>query len=741
MRSPNEPEVVTPEDLARVLPITGYLDRFSARPGGSIDVKVSAQGQGEYQADVVRIVCGDPNPAGPGLILEPHDFGSGTYKARSQPIDRGSYAVVAPHPALAGDTLFVTALVQPWLLRDEPATIVAATAEDGTGWCLEVSSTTLRFRHMARPGSDQAVELAHAWPLKTWQRVWAGYDRVHGMLEIGVAPLTDAPAQSAKWQGSLDPFAAPLTLTLAAVAKNQISHAHFNGRLENPSLHATRPDSQTSTGQDHLIARWDFSQAIETSTLVDCGPYGLAGRLINLPTRAVRSSAWDGSAMDWNMAPHHYAAIHFHEDDLSDCRWETDFRLSIPENTPSGVYGIRLSQDGATDVLPFYVLPSAAKPKAAICVLASTLTFVAYANHARGNTDAAFRSRMATWGAAPNADDYPIYGRSTYNNHPDGSGICLSSRLRPMLTMRPGYLTFDDPRGSGLRHFPADTHLSYWLEQKGFEFDVITDEDLDDHGYEILEGYQTVVTGSHPEYHTPRMLDALQTYRDTGGRLVYLGGNGFYWRIARRPEQPSVLEIRRAEGGIRAWSADAGEAYHQLDGGYGGLWRRNGRPPQALVGLGFSAQGVFDGSYYRRTPASFSEQHNWIFEGVSEERLGDYGFSGGGAAGFELDRSDTTLGTLTNAAILAVSEGHGDSFVTVPEELLSHLHTVTGEDPAELIRAEIIFAQVPGGGALFSVGSITFCGSLLSNNCENGVSRMLENVLKRFGSSEPPTTD
>ena len=99
------------------------------------------------------------------------------------------------------------------------------------------------------------------------------------------------------------------------------------------------------------------------------------------------------------------------------------------------------------------------------------------------------------------------------------------------------------------------------------------------------------MTGSHPEYHTPRMLDAFQTYRDTGGRLVYLGGNGFYWKIARQPLQPGVIEIRRAEGGIRAWAADAGESYHQLDGGYGGLWRRNGRPPQALTGLGVFGAG------------------------------------------------------------------------------------------------------------------------------------------------------
>ncbi len=37
-----------------------------------------------------------------------------------------------------------------------------------------------------------------------------------------------------------------------------------------------------------------------------------------------------------------------------------------------------------------------------------------------------------------------------------------------------------------------------------------------------------------------------------------------------------------------------------------------------------------------------------------------------------------------------------------------------------------------GGGAVFSVGSITFCGSLSHANYANPISRMLENVLTRF---------
>ena len=76
------------------------------------------------------------------------------------------------------------------------------------------------------------------------------------------------------------------------------------------------------------------------------------------------------------------------------------------------------------------------------------------------------------------------------------------------------------------------------------------------------------------------MLDALEAYTGGGGRLCYLGGNGFYWRIARDAALPHTIEVRRAEGGIRAWAAEPGEYFHQLDGALGGMWRRSRRPPQ-----------------------------------------------------------------------------------------------------------------------------------------------------------------
>jgi N,N-dimethylformamidase len=357
-----------------------------------------------------------------------------------------------------------------------------------------------------------------------------------------------------------------------------------------------------------------------------------------------------------------------------------------------------------------------------------------YANIARDVTDDAYRARVAAWGARPwTPDEHQEYGLSTYNYHHDGSGIAYSSRLRPILNLRSGFLAYVDPRGSGVRHLPADLYLLAWLERMGHRYDVVTDEDLHAEGLQLLAPYRVVIAPTHPEYQSLRTLDALTAYLERGGRLMYLGGNGYYWRVAAHPAVPGALEVRRAEGGIRAWAAEPGEYFMSFDGQYGGLWRRNGRPPQQLVGVGFTSQGPFEGSYYRRLPASRDPRVAWIFEGIADEILGDFGVSGGGAAGFELDRADGRLGTPPHAVVLASSENHDlQKFVLVPEEWLTHVATWPGDPPDKLIRADMVYFETPNGGAVFSVGSITFCGSLSHEGYRNNISRITDNVLRRF---------
>jgi N,N-dimethylformamidase len=725
-----------------VIPLSGYTDRLSAAPGERVAFKVSSTAAGPYRASLARVVHADPNPAGPGVKIEDlaHRFVI-ERPSRVQPLALGSYARVDAAVALrTPGPVTAAALVWPTLAGPGEQCVVSRWDEvRGAGWALSLGPGGVTAR-IGVPGGPPC-ELATGRPLalRQWHCVWLAADPATGTLRAGHVALTRGAREEAS--AALSPAArldasAPLLIG-ARLAPD--ARAHFNGKIEDPLLLGAVARAPETLVLDPLlppaglVAGWDFSQVIEGLDVVDVGPHRLGGRLVNLPTRAVTGARWTGREMCWRHAAREYAAIHFHEDDVHDAGWATDFEFTVPEDLPSGAYVMRLAAGGHLDEVPFYVRPRRGRPRADVLVVAATYTYQAYANHARSNTDAGLRERVAAWGACPhNPDDHPEYGRSTYNRHRDGSGICYSSRLRPVLTFRPRYLTFLDERGSGLRHYSADTHLLDWLEVQGIAYDVVTDEDVDAEGADLLAPYATVLTGSHPEYHTARTLDAFTGYLAGGGRLAYLGGNGFYWRVATSSIVPGVIEVRRAEGGIRAWDAQTGEYYHALDGAYGGLWRRNGRPPQQLAGVGFSAQGLFEGSYYRRQSGADDPRAAWILAGVEDAVIGDFGLSGGGAAGFELDRADVRLGTPAGAIVVASSEGHGPSFVVVPEELLTHLTTVSGERPARLLRADMTYAELPGGGAVFAVGSITFCGSLSHNRYDNNVSRILRNVLDRF---------
>ena len=519
-------------------------------------------------------------------------------------------------------------------------------------------------------------------------------------------------------------IASPHEIVVAAQLVDGIACHHFNGKLEAPSVYAAN-----SPGKSELSISWDLATDMHSRSIPDQQGHEIPLLLRNYPARAMAGSQWNGDEMCWRHSLSQYAAIHFHEDDIVDFEWQTTFSHTLPDGMPSGIYLMHVSDGTHEDAMPFFVCAPKGKPGHRICMLVPSFTYAIYGNHARPDWKPGWQNRVEQWNAYPyNPAQYPGYGLSTYNYHTDGSGICHASHARPLFNLRPGYITFGESNCSGLRHFPADSHLWAWLDAMNLGFDVITDRELHNEGVRCIDGYDVLLTSSHPEYHTARTLDALQQYRDQGGHLSYLGGNGFYWRIGIHSEQDDVLEIRRAEAGIRAWASEPGEYYQAFDGQYGGLWRRNGRPPQKLCGLGFSAQGEFNGSYYRRI--NREPAFDWIFNGIDTDILGDFGFSGGGAAGFELDRADTHLGTPTHATILATSENHGEDFILVPEEMLTHLTTLPGPPTSELLHANIIWFDVPGGGSVFAVGSITFCGSLPHNHFDNPISRLLLNVVQ-----------
>jgi N,N-dimethylformamidase len=86
--------------------------------------------------------------------------------------------------------------------------------------------------------------------------------------------------------------------------------------------------------------------------------------------------------------------------------------------------------------------------------------------------------------------------------------------------------------------------------------------------------------------------------------------------------------------------------------------------------------------------------------------------------------------------VLATSEHHTDLILPVVEETNVMTPDLTGSQ-SDRVRADLVFFETPAGGAVFSVGSIAWCGSLSHNDYENNVSRITANVLRRFADPEP----
>ena len=713
--------------------LVGYTDRWSAEAGETVRFYVSATTP-RYRAELVRIIHGDENPHGPGYKEEAieHEI-AGEYAGTEQRIHPGSYVIVEPFPALTAFTL--CAWVCPTRIEAGAQGILSrwsARAETGFGLFVGADGALELWLGTTRVGSGRALRQSE------WTYVVAAYDGT-------AATVTQRPTR----YSSLEPAEASATREIAAAALAEVDAPLligagwleadgarrygaqvFNGKIGAPQVFDRALTEDEAAASDDALAAWALGREVASTKVVDVSPNGFHGVTVNRPTRAVTGHNWRGETLHFAESPETYDAIHFHDDDVADAGWEPSHEITVPDGLKSGLYGLRVSAEGAEDTLPFVVRPAKGKPSAEIAVLLPTFSYMAYANESLAAPMYLPMAPRTDLLVHPEEYAYLRANRlqSTYDHHSDGSGICFSSLLQPMLSFRP---KFRKPLLGGPHQLSADLHLIDWLEQKGFAFDVVTDQDVHRDGVELLSAYNVVLTGSHPEYPTLAMLEAFRAYLDGGGRLMYLGGNGFFW-VTAVDESGTLIEVRRW-GGTRSWQAEPGEWNISLTGEPGGIWRDRGLAPQSIFGVGFAAQGFDRGAGYVRNPESRDPRAAFVFEGVEGEEFGNIPalVLGFGAAGYELDRAEPALGTPAHAMVLATAKSFSDDYQAVIEEEVAS-HPWTGGLSSPKVRADLVYFECPNGGAVFSTGSITWCSTLSHNGYDNDVSRITANVLRAF---------
>lgn len=730
----------------------GYASRFSACAGETLSFHVSSENITEYAAQLVKLRHGHDGPGTPGLqeaeiasaIDGPHPAGFHEARTGSSVVIDDPDGKLMPEVQLEFGARLWATMPQ----HSERQGVLGAWAEDyRAGYAVYLEQGHLVVV-VGDGRSVAALRIETPVQPRTWYEITGGWNRAEQTVWVQqaccdqVAKSRQLDQPTARRDGSF--AAAPRSTApfrIAALSRRAgdrwAACCHFDGKIEAPWVQSTRNDGTAR-------ATWRFERSSRPDGLllddvVDASENGLHGRTVNQPTRGVSGHNWSAKADSYLQSPGEYGAIHFHQDDLADLEWPSAFELAIPETLASGVYAVRLRGDGCEEHIPFFVRPAPGGPRHRVAVLFPTGSYLAYAND-RLPLDAPGAELLVGHVPVLHSDDLDLqrhydFGHSCYEVHSDGSGVVFSSRRRPIVNLRPryrGWFMADAPW-----QFPADLMIVDWLDAHQFGWDAITDEDLHRDGLALLEPYQVVITGSHPEYVSRQELDALDDYVSGGGRLMYLGGNGFYWLVSYHPERPYVMEVRRSENGSRPHTAPPGEQIHATSGERCGLWRNKGRAPQCLTGVGFSGEGFDRSTHYERLPDSFDPRAEFIFDGVDpHERIGDFGIVGGGAAGAEIDRYDQELGSPPGTLVLASSIDHSDDYQRASEELLETPPTTGGSrDPS--LRADLVYMSFPSGGGVFSTGSIAWTGSLSHNDYDNNVSTITANVLRRFIDSDP----
>jgi hypothetical protein len=405
--------------------------------------------------------------------------------------------------------------------------------------------------------------------------------------------------------------------------------------------------------------------------------------------RAVMQITPDGdytqSGVEWNRrgygSPHH-----------------TQFVIG-PERT--GLYYLHAKDEaGRSFTFPWVVAP--ARPTAAIAVLASTNTWCAYNNFGgRSNyINAAGLPPAPIVNARLDLSRYASAGAFGEWSPPDEAYPPLSFERPEPGNHVPEHVEVTDPIAGRLAcgMAPAEWRLLGWLEREGYDYDFYSEHQLHK-GVLDLDAYRVLILSVHPEYWSRQMYERVKAWvHERGGRLIYLGGNGLNCEVEFVDDAALRFKTHLpVVSGELGWYDERGRFIESR-------FHRTVESEANLTGVVTTDSGIMTAAPYRVV-----EPDHWVFAGTGLAEGNLFGTESlhervhGGASGHETDKMSPS----SPAGTVLLAKG------------------VNPDDGG----AEMVCYELANGGAVFSVGSITWPACLLVDDC---VSRITNNVLARF---------
>jgi hypothetical protein len=356
----------------------------------------------------------------------------------------------------------------------------------------------------------------------------------------------------------------------------------------------------------------------------------------------------------------------------------------------SGLYYFHAkTESGTFFAFPWIVAP--AQPQAATAVLMANINWNAY-NNFGGRSNYIHADRFPPTPTVNARLELKRYTDPEHVNYDREDYDPLSFDRPEPINHVPEQVQVTDPiEGRAACHVaPAEWRMLGWLEREGFDCDVYAETQLHS-GVLDLDRYRVLVISTHPEYWSREMYYRVKEWVfQRGGRLMYLGGNGLNCEVEFLDDY--TMTVRNGDARrLRREKIESRFAMRQ-------------ESEACLLGVVYSEAGIMTAAPYRVVDAD-----HWVFAGTELANGDEFGQRSlheripGGASGHETDKVSPS--SPRNVHVLA-----------------------RGINP-DAGGAEMVIHEPAGGGAVFSVGSITYVSSLL---IDDHVSRITANVLRRF---------
>jgi hypothetical protein len=752
--------------------VHAYPDRISVAGGESIRFHVSSTHP--YELQVCRLGSRVDDPEGDEIL---HTFQVVAPKA--QPIHPGSY-VLFDKP-LSANTKLTALTLECWVRRwhtparqcllgqfDEPDACGFALFIEANGAISFYLGDGSRYDadrlHTSKPGvlSAPGKKVRYVCRPARWHHVVAIFDGKSkqlwvdgkqaaawdctGPLRPGQAALRlGAQARAGKASGFVDADIAMPVIYAAALSGEQIQ-----ARFKEKAL-------QRAEGKA-VLGCWPLTEE-RGEEIADVSGHARHGRIINRGTWMIGGPSFNANAPRFgSYEPRDDAergdGLRLASDDLYDCRWQPTHEFRLPANARSGIYvaRIRFKVKDETRLYhaPFIVRKAANEARAPIAFLCATNTWKAYSATPFAAAWPGLKRSIGNQGYRPSPSDPSAY--CFYRTHAAGQPAYQMGFRLPWPVVGP-YTLHDKEAWDNSHLCRADRFAQVWLENEGYNYDVLSDSDLD-LDRDALKGYKALFIVGHSEYWSIPAYEQIERFLNAGGAAVVLSGNTAFWRVSVDAGS-GILECRKTDGwGHQIHPEYRGECWHSQDFRRGSMLRECGYPAWKLLGLEFmtgvhmDARGI---GPYRVVAADHPLFHEPI----------ELGLKTGACFGKNPERAlpqpighecDVRVSTLAKFLVQPAPEGgkqpeKDPPGITLLAEGIADWANASGSAPWDYfqrqapldkrplpVAAEMILWKRPAGGSVFHAGSIS-AGWTLAHDAK--WAGLLKNVLHAFGVAVP----